>query len=222
MAMFFRSQKGEHAYEAAYGAALKRLLPYFASFFVAVMAIYVVATKAGLSEWLVAVIELALALVLIGFIFVRRGDDVGPVLRNRDLMLLNFGMIAVLWNLWFFGFWSVSIVKDATHGGFWGSALTATFWGVAGILGFPAGGWLADRDKKRGTGRKPKPVMFSFIQGAITIGFGLTARPAATACGRWACSCSLRACSSTRCSRWRTRWSPTWCRSRATSAPRSA
>jgi cyanate permease len=85
MAMFFRSQRGEHAHEAAYGAALKRLLPYFAAFFVAVVAIYVVATEAGLSEWLVAVVELALALVLVGFICVRRGDDVGrrPAGRPR-------------------------------------------------------------------------------------------------------------------------------------------
>jgi MFS transporter, ACS family, D-galactonate transporter len=172
MALFFRSQKGEHAYEAAYGAAFKRLIGYAAFFFVAVMGIYLAATKAGLSEWVVALLELAVALVLVGYIAFRR-TDVGPVLRNRDLVLTYVAMIAILWNLWFFGFWSVSIIKDAAHGGFWESALTATFWGVAGIIGFPVGGWMADRDKRSGRGRKPKLVAFTLIQGLITIGFGL-------------------------------------------------
>ena len=30
-------------------------------------------------------------------------------------MLINLAFIAVLWNLWFFSFWSVSIVADAAQ-----------------------------------------------------------------------------------------------------------
>ncbi len=72
------------------------------------------------------------------------GADAGPVIRNRDLILIYLAGIAILWNRWFFSFWSVSIVADATRGGFSQSALTATFFGVAGIIGFPLGGWLGD------------------------------------------------------------------------------
>ena len=142
-------------------------------FFVAIMAIYMIATEAGLSEWLVALLELGLALALVGFVFARMGDEVGEVVRNRDLMLIYTAGIAILWNLWFFSFWSVSIVADATKGGFWQSALTATFFGVAGIIGFPLGGWLGDREKRSGRGRKPMLVAFTLIQGLLTVGFGL-------------------------------------------------
>ena len=135
------------------------------------MAIYMLATEAGLSEWVVALLELGLALALVGFIFARMSGDVGRS-ENRDLMLIYVAGIAILWNLWFFSFWSVSIVADAAKGGFWESALTATFFGVAGIIGFPLGGWLGDREKRSGRGRKPMLVTFTLIQGLLTVGFG--------------------------------------------------
>ena len=172
MHRFFRSQGGEHVFKPAYLPAAGRLGAYAAVFFVAVMAIYIIATEAGLSEWVVALLELGLALALVGFIFVRMSGDVGPVLMNRDLMLIYLAGIAILWNLWFFSFWSVSIVADAAKGGFWESALTATFFGVAGIIGFPLGGWLGDREKRSGRGRKPMLVSFTLIQGLLTVAFG--------------------------------------------------
>ncbi len=67
----------------------------------------------------------------------------------------------------------MSIVADATKGGFWQSALTATFFGVAGIIGFPLGGWLGDRQKRAGRGRKGMLVTFTLIQALLTIAFGL-------------------------------------------------
>jgi ACS family D-galactonate transporter-like MFS transporter len=172
MHRFFRSQGGEHAFQSAYLPAGGRLAAYAAVFFVAVMAIYMIATEAGLSEWAVALLELGLALGLVGFIFVRMSGAVGPVLMNRDLVLLYLAGIAILWNLWFFSFWSVSIVADAAQGGFLESALTATFFGVAGIIGFPLGGWLGDREKRSGRGRKPMLVTFTLIQGLLTLAFG--------------------------------------------------
>jgi ACS family D-galactonate transporter-like MFS transporter len=66
----------------------------------------------------------------------------------------------------------VSIVSQATKGGFWESALTATFFGVAGIIGFPLGGWLGDRQKRAGRGRKGMLVSFTLIQALLTIAFG--------------------------------------------------
>jgi MFS transporter, ACS family, D-galactonate transporter len=172
MARFFRSQTGEHVFRPAYMPALGRLIAYAAVFFVSIMAIYIIATEAGLSEWLVAVIETAAAVVLVAFVFTRLGSEVGPVLKNRDLMLIYCAGIAILWTLWFFSFWSVSIVADATKGGFWQSALTATFFGVAGIIGFPLGGWLGDRQKRAGRGRKGMLVSFTLIQALLTLAFG--------------------------------------------------
>ena len=173
MARFFRSQGGEHTFRPAYLPAAGRLVAVAAVFFIAVMAIYMIATEAGLSEWVVALLELGLALALVAFVFVRMSGEVGEVVRNRDLMLIYTAGIAILWNLWFFSFWSVSIVADAAKGGFWESALIATFFGVAGIIGFPLGGWLGDREKRSGRGRKPMLVAFTLIQGLLTVGFGL-------------------------------------------------
>jgi ACS family D-galactonate transporter-like MFS transporter len=173
MNRFFRSQKGEHAFKPAYMPAAGRLVACAAVFFVAIMAIYLIATNAGLNEWQVALLECGVAVALVGFVFVRLGADAGPVIKNRDLMLIYTAGIAILWTLWFFSFWSVSIVADATKGGFWQSALTATFFGVAGIIGFPLGGWLGDRQKRAGRGRKGMLVSFTLIQALLTIAFGL-------------------------------------------------
>ena len=119
-----------------------------------------------------ALLELGLAFALVGYILVRMSGSVGPVLMNRDLVLIYLAGISILWNLWFFSFWSVSIVADAASGGFLESALTATFFGVAGIIGFPLGGWLGDREKRSGRGRKPMLVTFTLIQGLLTVAFG--------------------------------------------------
>jgi ACS family D-galactonate transporter-like MFS transporter len=51
-------------------------------------------------------------------------------------------------------------------------ALTATFYGLAAVAGFPAGGWLADYAKEKGWGRKPMLVSFMLILGLMTLGFG--------------------------------------------------
>jgi ACS family D-galactonate transporter-like MFS transporter len=67
MARFFRGQTGEHAFRPAYLPATARLGAYAAVFFVAIMAIYIAATEAGLSEWAVALLETAVALALVGF-----------------------------------------------------------------------------------------------------------------------------------------------------------
>lgn len=94
------------------------------------------------------------------------------MLYNRDLLLIYISAIAILWNLWFFGFWSVSIISDAAAGStFLEAALTAVFFGLAGIIGYPAGGWLADYAKRKGWGRKTMLVSFTLIQGLLTIIF---------------------------------------------------
>ncbi len=138
------------------------------------MAVYVAATSAGLPEWTVAVLIAVIALALVGFAFGSKGGEVSPVLYDRDLLLIYISAIAILWNLWFFGFWSVSIISQASEGeSFLRAALTAAFNAGAGILGFPAGGWLADYAKRKGWGRKPMLISFTLITGLLPVLFGL-------------------------------------------------
>jgi len=114
------------------------------------------------------------ALLLVGFAFSRKGEEIAPVLYNRDLILIYISAIAILWNLWFFSFWSVSIVSQAApQATFLNAALTAALNAGAGILGFPIGGWLADYAKRKGWGRKVLLVSFTLAEGLLTVAFGL-------------------------------------------------
>ena len=173
MHRFFRSQRGEYEFRSAYGSSLKGLSGYTVVLLAAVMVVYLLTLWAGLPEWVTASLVTVLALVLIGFIFGNKGGEVSPILYNRDLMLIYISFIAVLWHLWFFGFWAVSITSQAAGGAtLLQGALTAAFFGVAGILGFPAGGWLADYAKEKGWGRKTMLASFMLILGLLTVGFG--------------------------------------------------
>src|SRR5919206_2793555 len=156
-----------------YGRAALHMGAYAAVGLAAVMGVYFVGTSAGLTDLWIAVIEVALALCLVMGVFAAKGQELGPVLRNRDLWLINAAFIAVLWNLWFFSFWSVSIVGDAAHSSFGRSALIAAFNAGAGILGFPVGGWLSDVAVRRGIGRPPLVVAVTFAQMVLTVGFGV-------------------------------------------------
>ncbi|WP_445150443.1 MFS transporter [Baekduia sp. Peel2402] len=166
---YFRTQERN----LPYLRAAAHLGAYAAVGLAAVMAVYFVGDAAGLADIWIAVLEVALALTLVAVVFARKGEELRPVLHNRDLWLINLAFIAVLWNLWFFSFWSVSIVADAAHSSFGRSALIAAFNAGAGILGFPAGGWLADRAVKAGIGRKPLVIAFTAMQCVLTIAFGL-------------------------------------------------
>jgi ACS family D-galactonate transporter-like MFS transporter len=168
-AVYFRRQERG----LPYGPALLRMLGFAALGLTAVMGVYFIGDAAGLSDLWIAILEVALALSLVAFVLTRRHSDAGDILRNRDLMLINVAFIAVLWNLWFFSFWSVSIVADAAHSSFGRSAMIAAFNAGAGILGFPVGGWLSDVAMRRGIGRKPLVIAFTSIQCVLTVAFGL-------------------------------------------------
>ena len=167
--MYFRGQERG----LPYARAALHLGGYAAGGLAAVMAVYFIGDAAGLSDIAIAVCEVALAVALVFGVFARKGGELGPVLRSRDLMLINFAFIAVLWNLWFFSFWSVSIVADAAHSSFGRSALIAAFNAGAGIIGFPIGGWLSDVAVRRGIGRKRLVVVFTALQCLLTVAFGL-------------------------------------------------
>jgi MFS transporter, ACS family, D-galactonate transporter len=167
-AYFRRQERG-----LPYLRATLHMLAFAAVGLAAVMAVYFVGDAAGLSDLWIAILEVALALTLVGFVLTRRDAAYGDVLRSRDLVLINLAFIAVLWNLWFFSFWSVSIVADAAHSSFGRSAMIAAFNAGAGILGFPVGGWLSDVAVRRGIGRKPLVLAFTSLQCVLTVAFGI-------------------------------------------------
>ncbi|WP_217198456.1 MFS transporter [Streptomyces buecherae] len=138
---------------------------------VLIMAVYLIGDRSGLSDLWIALLEVVLAAGLVLFALTRKGEELGPVLRNRDLFLIYLANIAILWNLWFFSFWSVSIVAGAAHSSFASAALTAGFNAGAGILGFPAGGWLSDHGVRRGWSRKSIMLTFTGIQALLTVAF---------------------------------------------------
>jgi ACS family D-galactonate transporter-like MFS transporter len=128
--LYFRGQERG----LPYSRAALHMGAYAAGGLAALMAVDFIGDAAGLSDIWIAILEVALALALVTGIFARTSDELGPVLRSRDLRLINFAFIAVLWNLWFFAFWSVSIVADAAHSSFGCSALIAAFNAGAGIV----------------------------------------------------------------------------------------
>ncbi|MBB5938701.1 MFS transporter [Streptomyces zagrosensis] len=138
---------------------------------VLIMAVYLIGDRLGLSDLWIAVLEVVLAAGLVLFALARKGEELGPVLKNRDLFLLYLANIAILWNLWFFSFWSVSIVAGAAHSSFASAALTAGFNAGAGILGFPAGGLLCDYGVRRGWNRKTIMLSFTGVQAVLTLAF---------------------------------------------------
>jgi MFS transporter, ACS family, D-galactonate transporter len=167
--LYFRGQQRG----LPYARAALHLGAYAAVGLTAVMSVYFIGDAAGLSDLWIAIVEVALALALAIGVFVFKGKELRPVLRSCDLMLINFAFIAVLWNLWFFSFWSVAIVADAAHSSFGRSALIAAFNAGAGIIGFPTGGWLSDVAVRRGIGRKRLVIIFTALQCLLTVSFGL-------------------------------------------------
>ncbi len=148
---------------------------YAAVFFVLVFGLFLLAERAGLPGWGLTVAELALAFGLIAFIYQSKGQELTSAIRNRNLVLIYVSFIPILWNLWFFGFWAVSIVSGAggpAGSSFVKAALTAAFTGVSGVIGYPLGGWIADRTLRSGMGRRPVLLAFTLVQALLTLAFG--------------------------------------------------
>lgn len=139
------------------GASMKKtvtsLVSYSAVFLVIIMAIYMVTDKMQLSAGAIAAILTMLAFVFIAYIY-RSKPEVRPVLKNRNLMLLYISAIPIMWHLWFYSFWSVSIVSDFGGSTLTTAALVASFNAIAGLIGFPLGGWISDKVAYKQNGRR--------------------------------------------------------------------
>jgi MFS family permease len=141
---------------------------------VAIVVLFLVSQALGWPEWATAVGVGVLAAVYIAFVVrnVRR-EGQASTLFGRDITLIYIGYIAILWNLWFFSFWSVQIVREAADSSLIAAGLTAAFNAGAGLIGFPAGGWLADWSLRRGWGRKPLLLGCTAAYSLLAILFGI-------------------------------------------------
>jgi len=149
----------------ALGAILRYALPFFTLLF----GLFLISRYNALPPWALTVLELAAAFAVITFVFTAKKQEMEGALHDRNLVLLYISSVAILWNLWFFGFWAVAIVAGSGANSYTNAALTAMFTGVAGIVGFPLGGWLADRTLASGIGRKPVLLAFTFLQALLTL-----------------------------------------------------
>ena len=169
---FFRKKLGG---AMRLGPPFLRLLLFSLPTFVVIVALFLIAETFGWPEWLTATIASLIAFVYIAVIVrsVQRSGR-GPALLNRNMWLIYIAYIAILWNLWFFSFWSVQIVKEAAQSSLLVAALTAAFNAGAGILGFPVGGWLADRAVRTGRGRKPLALICTAVYSVLVLIFGFS------------------------------------------------
>jgi MFS family permease len=150
-----------------------RLLMFSAPTFVVIVGLFLLAETLRWPEWLTASVASLIALIYI--LVIVRGvhrSGRGPALLNRNIWLVYIAYIAILWNLWFFSFWSVQIVREAAESSLVAAALTAAFNAGAGILGFPAGGWLADWAVRTGRGRKPLALICTAVYSVLVLIFG--------------------------------------------------
>lgn len=169
---FFRSRLGG---PLTIGPPFLRLVAYSVPTFGAILAIFLLADRLHWKDWQTAIVIGVLALAYVSVIVrgvARSGRS--ATLLNRDMWLIYIAFIAVLWNLWFFSFWSVQIVKEATHSSLVSAGLTAAFNAGAGIIGFPVGGWLADRQVRRGRGRKPLILTCAIAYSVLALLFGIS------------------------------------------------
>ena len=157
------------------GPPLLRLIGYSVPCAIAITALYLISDKAGWTAWETAIGSGVLAVVMIAIV-IRDLNKTGKAktLLTKDLWLLYIAFAAVMWNLWFFSFWSVQIVSEAAHSSLTSAALTAAFNAGAGIIGFPVGGWLADRRVRQGKGRKPLAIACAAIHTVLAAAFGIS------------------------------------------------
>ena len=133
--------------------SVKGLGGYSLVFLVIIMGVYIATDYLGLSEGLVAGTFTVLAIGFVIYIY-KTKREVRPVLKNRNLFLLYLSAIPIMWHLWFYSFWSVSIVQDFGGGTLMTAALVASFNAIAGLIGFPLGGYISDKVAHLENGRR--------------------------------------------------------------------
>ncbi|RHW37550.1 MFS transporter [Lysinibacillus yapensis] len=133
--------------------SVKGLGSYSIIFLIIIMGVYIITDALGLSEGLIAAIFTVFSIGFVFYIY-KTKKEVRPVLKNRNLFLLYLSAIPIMWHLWFYSFWSVSIVQDFGGGTLLTAALVASFNAIAGLIGFPLGGYISDKVASIENGRR--------------------------------------------------------------------
>lgn len=157
---------GFTAQSESYGPPVGKLMQTSISFLVIIMALYYATNAMQLSPAAIGLVLTVLAVLYIIYIYKTKSEEVGPILKSRNLLFLYLSFIPVLWHLWFYGFWSVAIVQDFGGGTLVSAALIASFNAVAGLIGFPLGGRLADRYANTANGKRN---VLAVLTGLLTI-----------------------------------------------------
>jgi MFS family permease len=123
----------------------KRMVPWSVVFLATLMAVYVVTIHFGLGQVVQAAFVLLAASALVLVIHRRLGGRGSAVMRDRNLLFLYLSAIPILYTLWFFGFWALMVVSEASALGLSGAAVYAALFGLANGIGYPIGGRLGDR-----------------------------------------------------------------------------
>lgn len=140
--------------EGSFRKALASLLMVSVPLLVAIMAVFQLTIMLGLGSIVQALAITALAFLLVVVIYRRLGQVSAAVLRDRDLVMMYVSSVPILYTLWFFGFWALLVVSESASLGLEGAAVYAGLFGVANAIGFPLGGWMCDRGRSNGKGRK--------------------------------------------------------------------
>lgn len=134
-------------------AAGRKLLIWSACFLLVLMSVYLASVGLGLGEVFQAMLVLMAAMALIALVYSRAGMRSLRVLRERRMVVLYVSAIPILYTLWFFGFWALLLVAEASDLGLPGAALYAALFGLANGIGYPLGGRLCDAIGARGRGK---------------------------------------------------------------------
>jgi len=171
-AYVFRHESGRRL---ALRAPFVRLVMHSAPTFVAILLLFVAAEHFGWPDWLTALGSIVLAGLMIAWVTRQiRSEGNASTLLTRDTWMVYIAFIAVMWNLWFFSFWSVEIIRETAQSSLVSASLTAAFNAGAGIIGFPVGGWIADRQVRKGRGRKPLAITCAVVHTLLAVAFGLS------------------------------------------------
>lgn len=137
-----------------YLPAAVRLIAFSVVFLGAIMATYLLTVSLGLNTLFQSAAVVTIALALIAVIYRLLGKESAPVLKDRNLLLMYVSAIPILYTLWFFGFWVLLVVSEASKLGISGAAVYAGFFGVANGVGYITGGKICDYSSAKGFSRK--------------------------------------------------------------------
>lgn len=140
---------------------------------VALVFFFWLADSLGFPEWVSALIEIALGLTIAFTMMRRHGSAISTTLKNRNTLLIFLGAISIMWSIWLFGYWSVSIVSTAAHSSLAQAGMVAAFNAGAGLIGFPIGGWLSDKALQHGMGRRLPLIIATVLQGTSVVAFAV-------------------------------------------------